>query len=489
MKKGKKTGLLVLVIVLFVLLGGALAGGAVYIHMRQQDGVFFNRTKLNGKQVQGLTVDEVFALLQEDFNACKVTVTEKGEEALSGNLKDFGYSLDEDKIRKSLDKALLTQRNSFFTTIESLLNGSAFRVPLSYVQDEAVFMEKVKPDTLKEPRTASQNAYLTYDGQANVYSVVPEVYGNEMDAGQLQSLVEGQLQTFMETEPSREVLSVSIPEDLYIRPSVTAQDPELNTECNVNNTYCKSSVTYLFGSQSKVLDWNTVKDWIVFEDGSGRLSEDRLLEYVRSLEAEYNTQYIGRTFYTTIGTEVYIPGADNEYGYTINEDAELETLKANLASGESISREPVYFESNAYENPYHYNRDGADDLAGTYVEVNLSLQHLWFYVDWNLVVESDFVSGCVARNAETKTGVYPLAYKESPSVLVGDNAEDGYRQEVQFWMPFYEGQGLHDASWRGAFGGNIYVSSGSHGCVNLPYWAAEAIYNSISPGMAIVIYK
>jgi len=55
-------------------------------------------------------------------------------------------------------------------------------------------------------------------------------------------------------------------------------------------------------------------------------------------------------------------------------------------------------------------------------------------------------------------------------------------------MPFYEGQGLHDANWRGAFGGSIYVNSGSHGCVNLPPWAAAEIYSEIEPGMAILIY-
>jgi lipoprotein-anchoring transpeptidase ErfK/SrfK len=55
-------------------------------------------------------------------------------------------------------------------------------------------------------------------------------------------------------------------------------------------------------------------------------------------------------------------------------------------------------------------------------------------------------------------------------------------------MPFYEGQGLHDADWRGSFGGSIYRSNGSHGCVNLPPWAAAEIYNNISAGTAILIY-
>ena len=71
----------------------------------------------------------------------------------------------------------------------------------------------------------------------------------------------------------------------------------------------------------------------------------------------------------------------------------------------------------------------------------------------------------------------------------GADAADGYRTEVTYWMPFYEGQGLHDASWRSAFGGNIYLTNGSHGCVNMPPYAAEAVYNNIEAGVAIIIYQ
>ena len=55
-------------------------------------------------------------------------------------------------------------------------------------------------------------------------------------------------------------------------------------------------------------------------------------------------------------------------------------------------------------------------------------------------------------------------------------------------MPFNGGIGLHDANWRGAFGGNIYTYSGSHGCVNLPNWAAAQMYENIEAGYPIICY-
>ena len=125
------------------------------------------------------------------------------------------------------------------------------------------------------------------------------------------------------------------------------------------------------------------------------------------------------------------------------------------------------------------------------MEVDLTKQHLWFYKNGSLVVESDLVSGSVSANKQTKTGAFPLAWKQSPRVLTGDAASGSgsYSTEVQYWMPFYEGQGLHDASWRSSFGGDIYLTNGSHGCVNLPPAVAQTIYENIDVGTAIIIYN
>ena len=63
---------------------------------------------------------------------------------------------------------------------------------------------------------------------------------------------------------------------------------------------------------------------------------------------------------------------------------------------------------------------------------------------------------------------------------------DGYVHS--YWMPFNGGIGMHDASWRGSFGGSIYKTNGSHGCINLPVKAAKTIYENISAGMPVLCY-
>lgn len=59
---------------------------------------------------------------------------------------------------------------------------------------------------------------------------------------------------------------------------------------------------------------------------------------------------------------------------------------------------------------------------------------------------------------------------------------DGYKSWVNFFIPFNGGIGFHDASWRSTFGGNIYLYSGSHGCINMPYSAAKKLYENVTLG-------
>ena len=125
----------------------------------------------------------------------------------------------------------------------------------------------------------------------------------------------------------------------------------------------------------------------------------------------------------------------------------------------------------------------------TYVELDLSRQNVWMYVNGECVVDSPCVTGNVATGYSTPAGIYYLTYKTMNATLEGYNADGStYSSPVAYWMPFNGGIGFHDASWRYSFGGNIYMTNGSHGCVNLPYWAASTIYSYIDTSIPIIIY-
>lgn len=80
--------------------------------------------------------------------------------------------------------------------------------------------------------------------------------------------------------------------------------------------------------------------------------------------------------------------------------------------------------------------------------------------------------------------VSAIQYKTRNAVLKGAN----YRTPVSYWMPFYGNYGIHDANWRGKFGGDIYLLNGSHGCVNTPPAAMKVVYENMESGTPVVLY-
>ena len=141
-----------------------------------------------------------------------------------------------------------------------------------------------------------------------------------------------------------------------------------------------------------------------------------------------------------------------------------------IRSGNQVTREPVWLQRGAAHGEFDY--------GDTYVEVNLTAQHLFFYKDGELIIESDFVSGKSSKGWDTPAGAYPLTYKQRNATLRGED----YETPVSYWMPFNGNIGLHDADWRDSFGGTIYKNNGSHGCLNLPPKTAQIIYEHISAG-------
>ena len=55
-------------------------------------------------------------------------------------------------------------------------------------------------------------------------------------------------------------------------------------------------------------------------------------------------------------------------------------------------------------------------------------------------------------------------------------------------MPFNGNIGIHDAGWRNKFGGNIYLTNGSHGCINSPPNLANTIFNNIDASTPVICY-
>ena len=137
---------------------------------------------------------------------------------------------------------------------------------------------------------------------------------------------------------------------------------------------------------------------------------------------------------------------------------------------------------------------GDNDLGDVYVEISIDRQTMWCYKNGQVVVETPVVTGDISKagRATPKNGCWPIFWKTTEYTMNGPRDENGtpeYTTFVHYWMPFNGGVGIHDLASRGNnFGGDIYKTNGSHGCINMPPEKAAELYNIIDCNIPIVCF-
>ena len=265
-------------------------------------------------------------------------------------------------------------------------------------------------------------------------------------------------------------------------PRFKSDSPEVLAAKDAMNSYLRANITYDFNPNTEVVDASVISQWVrVDGDMNVTFDEAQVRAYVQSLADKYNTKGRPRSFTTATGNVVTVEGGS--YGWLIDQEAEYNALIANIQNGETVTREANYASRAASH--------AGNDVGGTYAEVDLSAQHIYFIQNGQVVLQSPCVTGNPNKGNATPQGVYTLAYKALDQTLRGTKRPDGtyeYETPVKYWMPFNGGIGFHDATWQSAFGGSRYQTHGSHGCVNLPYDVAAQLYNLISAGVPVVCH-
>ena len=303
----------------------------------------------------------------------------------------------------------------------------------------------------------------------NGYVIVDEVDGNKVNKDILYDHVSDAI---LKEETTIDLESINC----YVKPQYTSNSQKIIGIKNMLNKYVFSKITYTFGEHKELLDGSTINKWLTVDENlKVTFDEKEVKNYIDVLSNNYNTIGKRRNFVSSSGNTINIGGGD--YGWSINSAKETQALITAIKEGQTITKEPAYNQTALSH--------GNNDIGNTYVEIDLTKQHLWFYKNGSLIAQGDVVTGNVSANHATPGGIYKLKYKERNAVLRGP----GYAAPVTFWMPFNGGIGIHDASWRSEFGGNIYKTDGSHGCINSPYYLAKAIFDNIEAGIPVVCYN
>lgn len=461
--KGKKTAAIAVGAAVLIL----LAGGGVYAAMgHRYNKVFFPNTQINGINASGKTVQEVELLISAGVQDYVLTIEERDGKTEEISRKDINLRSEFDG---SLEKLLETQEPLQWLKYKLQPSSYQIKTMLAYDEDalEAAIsgLDCMNQSLMTAPQDAALSAYVSGQG----YTIVPEIAGNTTIPETVkESVVEAVL-------GMKEKLSLE-EAGAYQAPVVRKDDPVLTALLAEVNRYTGLTVTYKFGDSTEVLTGDRINEWLVVgEDRKVTLDAAKVAGYVEELSLAHDTYNKAKTLKTSYGPTITVTGGT--YGWKINRSAETEELTAIIQAGVSTEREPVYVQKAASR--------GSNDYGNTYVEMNLTAQHLFFYKDGSLLVESDFVSGNVSKGWTTPPGSFPLMYKQRNATLKGE----GYKTPVDYWMPFNGGIGMHDAGWRSSFGGAIYKTGGSHGCINLPPSVAKKIYENIAAGIPVLCYN
>lgn len=472
--KKKHKGLKVTGIVAAILaVTAGCAYGAVSYYYSDK---FFEGTYINGINCSNKTAYEVEQLIASSVEDYSIEVAARNQETqtISGSQINYRYMSDGEVLN------LLKQQKPYkwvcgFMETRSYTTQENVTFDKSLLQSEVKALSCAQAENQVEP----ENAYVALDGSE--FTIVPETEGSKLKVKEAYKALDAAI------SGSQTSIDLGSTPDVYAVAAVTSDDPTLQATKDAYNNYTKASITYTFGDQTVTLDGNTLKDWLQFDD-KGQLVQDdasftqHIRDYVAQLASEHDTVGTTRSFNTTSGRTVSVYGS--AYGWKIDQESEVAQLTDEIRTGTQTTREPIY---SMRANAYGYN-----DIGSTYIEVDMTDQHMYYYQNGSIIFDSDIVSGDIRYDDRaTPPGIFTLYYKKSPDVLRGEKKPDGtyeYETPVTYWMPFNGGIGFHDATWQDYFGGDRYTYAGSHGCINMPLDAAATLYSIIDTNVPIVCF-
>ncbi|MDF2539604.1 MAG: ErfK/YbiS/YcfS/YnhG family protein [Herbinix sp.] len=424
---------------------------------------YFFGTVINGVNVSLRSQEDAQQLIKNSIQDYKLELIERNgaTETISGQELGLLYNENNGMFE-------IFQVQNQFKWITFFFEEHRYDVNNLYTYDESLLKNKIMQlKCLNRTPKESRNVKFKYSNGS--YTLVKEVYGNRIRKDRLEETIKLYIlmgKTLLDLNQMK----------CYKDPEYTLSSDKTYKTKYILDKYVSAKITYLFGNKREILDGTFINKWLRVDDNLEVVFNNTAVDnYIKNLSKKYDTVGVTREFKTSTGNVVDVAGG--LYGWKINQEEEIKTLLEHINLGRVIEREPMYMQRALFRDE--------DEIGNTYVEINISKQHLWFYKDGELITQGSVVTGNPNRGNATVLGTYMLNYKHKDAPLIGED----YEVVVTYWMPFFGNQGIHDAIWRRSFGGEIYKRRGSHGCVNAPFHLAKAIYENIEAGIPIIIYE
>lgn len=422
---------------------------------------FFAGTSINNTDVEFLTTKQVNEMIMRQAEAYRLVLKGRQEKAEELDPKSLGavyYETDAVEHVKRIQNGFLWPRMFWQKDSYQVVPGVTF--------DEEQLLAAVRDLELVQNGEPPQNAWVEMTKEG--YKLHEEEPGSRLVIRDLKEQIKGAI--------SNQLPELDLDEaGCYRMPGITTESDKIVALTKQLDSWLGTEVIYEFGPEKEVVDEKAVSGFIRLEGYEAYLDSEAVTAWVQELAENRDTYKKPRNFKSTLRGVITVKGGN--YGWQIDREAESAALLAHVEQGETLSKEPAYSQrGNAWSSNY--------DIGDTYIEVDMGAQHMWFYKNGSLVVDTDVVTGNMSRGYRTPAIVASIQYKARNAVLRGAN----YATPVRYWMPFYGNYGIHDASWRAKFGGDVYLTNGSHGCVNTPPANMKIIFENAEKGTPVILY-
>lgn len=458
----KKIFLLLSIVVLQVLI--AYIGLTFYYRNAFVYGTWINNIYCTGK-----SIEEVNAELSGQFSYDGITIYDKDQNEYQIMASDIDYQYD---FEESLKQYLGRQNPLLWVDSFWKIRNEEIVPVICYDKDKLEACFNALP--FLEQRDIKERE-ITIIKTKQGYELVDE-RGSILDIEKARLAVEDAISNLAK--------SVSLAAaDCYYDMELTEKMQEILHEWELIKVFQDCHIVYQMGDDLIPVDASVVCDWIAFnedgspayaDDGTLQLKEEAIPDFIAGLAKEYDTVGSVRTFQTTGRGVITVEGGI--YGNRLDQKAEIAYLTEAFARKADEVHIPVYLQMGV--------RQGKNDIGSTYIEIDMEEQMMYYYLDGILQIETPVVTGNTSRRMGTPAGVNYVYAKQTNRILRGE----GYASHVNFWMPVKGNIGIHDASWRSNYGGTIYQTNGSHGCINTPYDAMSRMYEMVEVGTPVVMY-
>lgn len=431
---------------------------------------FLPETVVSGVDVSGMTAEEADTAVSDSINNASVQVKENDSTIADVQLAEAGFSPKNDQ---QLADTLNSQ--SAFTWPVDFVGKALTSVEANTQGEWQVDKDKFSGyfETLnidQTDREPSKNAQVTLDEETKTVEVVPETQGTEVNSD---SLADALLTAINEGQKEVDLA------EAYVKPSVTSEDETIQSSKATLEKILSATIGLQIEDEVVNIPAESIASWVSTDDkGEVRVDAEAVDNYLYEWNVENAGLNQSHQFQSTASGEVTVdPGI---YGWYIEREATTEQVIEAVKKGEDVVLEPTIWGQGYDQDQYFGN---------SYIEVDLSKQKMFVYLEGEQKISTDIVSGNIGT--DTVPGAYELWDKQSPSVLRGYNprTKKDYQQPVDYWMPFdYTGQGIHDANWQSNFGGEVYKQSGSLGCINTPPNVMAQVYDMAYIGLPVIVF-